>query len=48
MAKIYHIQLDRKMIRNAKVAILPGDPGRVIKIGKNLSPKSRELAFNRE
>ena len=48
MAKQYHIQLDRKMIRNAKVAILPGDPARVIKIGENLSPKSRELAFNRE
>lgn len=48
MAKMYHIQLDRKMIRNAKVAILPGDPARVIRIGEKLSPKSRELAFNRE
>jgi len=48
MAKQYHIQLDRKIIRNAKIAILPGDPGRVIKIGEKLSSKSRELAFNRE
>lgn len=48
MSKMYHIQLDKKMIRNTKVAILPGDPGRVIKIGEKLSPKSRELAFNRE
>lgn len=48
MTKQYHIQLDRKIIRDAKVAILPGDPARVVKIGERLSPNSRELAFNRE
>ncbi|MFH1038863.1 MAG: uridine phosphorylase [PVC group bacterium] len=48
MTKAYHIQLDRKLIRNAKVAILPGDPARVIRIAEKLSPESRELAFNRE
>ncbi len=48
MGKIYHIQLNRKMIGGAKVALVPGDPARVLKIAEKLSNKSRELAFNRE
>ncbi|HOO77963.1 MAG TPA: uridine phosphorylase [bacterium] len=48
MGKIYHIQLDRKMIGGAKLAVVPGDPGRVPKIAGQLSPRFRELAFNRE
>ena len=48
MANIYHIDLNKQMIKNAKVAIIPGDPARVIKIAQALSKDSRELAFNRE
>jgi len=48
MGKIYHIQLDRKMIKGARVALVPGDPGRVNKIAERISSKSRQLADNRE
>lgn len=48
MSNIYHIDLNKDMIKNAKVVILPGDPARVIKVAKKLSDKSYELAFNRE
>ncbi len=48
MGNIYHINLNKKMIKNARVAIMPGDPARVIKIARELSKKSVELACNRE
>jgi len=48
MANIYHIDLNKKMIKNAKVAIIPGDPARVEKIAKALSKDSYELANHRE
>ncbi|HPN31077.1 MAG TPA: uridine phosphorylase [bacterium] len=48
MTNIYHINLNKQMIKNAKAALIPGDPARVIKIAKALSDKSYELAFNRE
>jgi len=48
MANIYHINLNQKMIKGAKVAIIPGDPARVIKIAQALNKDSYELAFNRE
>lgn len=44
----YHIKLSREMIRNAKIAILPGDPGRVEKTAKTLSENAVFLASNRE
>lgn len=44
----YHIKLSREMIRNAKIAVLPGDPGRVEKTAKALDPDAVFLASNRE
>lgn len=44
----YHIKLSREMIKGAKIAILPGDPGRVEKTAKTLSPDAVFLASNRE
>jgi len=44
----YHIKLTSEMIRNAKIAILPGDPGRVEKTAKTLSVNAAFLATNRE
>ena len=32
MTNIYHINLNKQMIKNAKAALIPGDPARVIKI----------------
>lgn len=37
MPKVYHLDLDRKAIRGAKVALLPGDPGRVRPIAEAVS-----------
>jgi uridine phosphorylase len=48
MSNIYHINLNKQIIKNSKIAILPGDPDRVVKIAQSLSDKSYELAFNRE
>ncbi len=45
--KMYHIDLSVQDIEGAKIAIIPGDPGRVPKIAKHLE-NARQLAFNRE
>lgn len=46
--KQYHIGLNREMIEGAKIAILPGDPGRVPIIAKEIDPEAKSLAQNRE
>jgi len=48
VGNIYHININKRQIRNCKVALLPGDPARVIKIAKSINTGSYELAFNRE
>jgi uridine phosphorylase len=44
----YHIKLSKEMLRGAKIAIVPGDPGRVEKTAKHISPDSFFLSSNRE
>lgn len=45
--KLYHIGLSRKMLRGAKYALLPGDPGRVEGLAKSLG-KAEFLSSHRE
>ena len=45
--KMYHIDLTKEDIKNAKYAILPGDPGRVKEIAKFLT-NPHKLRVNRE
>lgn len=45
---MYHLELNRRMIRGATLALLPGDPFRVEKIAGVIGGGSRELAWNRE
>ena len=45
--KMYHIGLSKEDIKNAKYAILPGDPGRVPKIAACLD-NPRKIGVNRE
>ncbi len=44
----YHIKISREMIKGAKIAVLPGDPGRVEKTAKTLNPDAVFLTSNRE
>ncbi|MCU0290769.1 MAG: uridine phosphorylase [Thermoanaerobaculaceae bacterium] len=44
----YHVHLSQEMLEDARVAILPGDPGRVEKTAQFLDPDARFLASNRE
>ncbi len=37
MAKVYHLDLDRKAIKGAAIALLPGDPGRTRPIAEAVS-----------
>ena len=37
MANVYHLDLNRKMLQGAKIALLPGDPARSEKIAKYIS-----------
>lgn len=52
MARKYHIDLDRKAIRGARVALLPGDPFRSERIANVIADvhggKARELSWKRE
>ena len=52
MPKVYHLDLDRRMLRGAKVALLPGDPARVDSIASLLvslyAGSSSRLASKRE
>lgn len=45
--KMYHIGLSRENLKGAKYAILPGDPGRVLKIARYMD-NYEFLGFNRE
>lgn len=46
--KMYHLDLSKKDIKNAKIALLPGDPGRVPKIAYLLDKDAKEIAYKRE
>jgi uridine phosphorylase len=52
VSKVYHLGLDRRMTRGAKIALLPGDPGRVASIAgavsKAYGSAHSSLASNRE
>lgn len=45
---VYHLNLSREQTRNAKIAFLPGDPGRVPRIAWAIHPEAEEIAYNRE
>lgn len=45
---VYHLGLDSASIEAARLALLPGDPGRVSELARALDPNARELAFRRE
>ena len=45
--KMYHINLSKKDIEGVKIAILPGDPGRVGSIAKYLE-NPKKISQNRE
>lgn len=44
----YHVKLNEEMLKGAKIAILPGDPGRVEKTAKFMNINAGFLASNRE
>lgn len=44
----YHIKLTKDLIKDARIAILPGDPGRVEKTARALNDNPVFLASNRE
>ncbi len=49
MSLIYHLKLSRKSIKGAKIALLPGDPGRVPAIASAIDKEGcLEIACNRE
>ncbi len=48
MTQLYHLALDRETARGAKIALLPGDPGRVEKLALALDSGAREVASKRE
>lgn len=46
---VYHLKLSKKSIQGAKIALLPGDPGRVPVIASAINKKTAsEIACNRE
>jgi len=50
--KSYHLNLQKRQIKNAKIALLPGDPFRVARIAKQIEKDFggdiAELAWKRE
>ncbi len=52
MGSVYHLDLDKKKIRGAKIALLPGDPFRsqiiAEKISEAYKTKNEQLAWKRE
>lgn len=52
MGNVYHLDLDKKKIRGAKIALLPGDPFRsqiiADKISETYKTKNEKLAWKRE
>ncbi len=45
---VYHLGLGRETIEGAEFAILPGDPGRVGKIAREIDGESHQIGNNRE
>ncbi len=45
---LYHVALSREMIKDTEYAVLPGDPGRVEMIAKQMDENAIHLATNRE
>ncbi|MCP3942112.1 MAG: uridine phosphorylase [Desulfobacteraceae bacterium] len=45
---LYHIGLSREMIKDTEYVVLPGDPGRVETIAKQMDENAVHLATNRE
>lgn len=48
MKLVYHLGLNKEIISGAKVAFLPGDPGRVPRVARAFDKEAVELAFKRE
>ena len=52
MPKVYHLDLEKKDLKEAKVALLPGDPGRVVGIARAVASEYgttfKRLASKRE
>src|SRR4030065_2700687 len=49
MSSVYHLKLSKKSIKGAKIALLPGDPGRVPGIASVINnERASEIACNRE
>lgn len=46
--KVYHLNITKKDIKGAKIALLPGDPARVPKIAKFFDIGAQEIAYKRE
>ncbi len=44
----YHLGLETGAIEGARIAFLPGDPGRVNRLAQIIDPDYRELQFHRE
>jgi uridine phosphorylase len=48
MADVFHLGLTRDQLAGARIALLPGDPGRVQRIAEALPGERQELAWQRE
>ena len=48
MERIYHLQLQKEMLKGARFALLTGNPQRVEKIAKLYDPQARHLSTHRE
>src|SRR3989304_9955225 len=49
MPMVYHLKLSKKSIKGARIALLPGDPGRVPAIASAINNEgASEIASNRE
>ncbi len=49
MSSVYHLRCSKKSLRGARIALLPGDPGRVPLIASSINKEgSFEIASNRE
>jgi uridine phosphorylase len=48
MADVFHLGLTKDQLQGARIALLPGDPGRVPRIAEALPGERAELAWQRE
>jgi len=48
MADVFHLHLTKDQLAGARIALLPGDPGRVPRIAEALPGERQELAWQRE